>query len=50
VLFPGPPSGARSFLSSITQAMITFTALVFSITIGGYAANWGARPRIDAVR
>jgi uncharacterized membrane protein len=33
VLFPGPPSGARSFLSSITQAMITFTALVFSITI-----------------
>jgi uncharacterized membrane protein len=29
VLFPGPPSGARSFLSSITQAMIAFTALVF---------------------
>ena len=33
VLFPGPPSGARSFLSSITQAMIAFTGLVFSITI-----------------
>jgi len=32
-LFPGPPSGARSFLSSITQAMIAFTGLVFSITI-----------------
>jgi uncharacterized membrane protein len=33
VLFPGPPSGARSFLSSITQVMIAFTGLVFSITI-----------------
>ncbi len=33
VLFPGPPSGARSFLSSITQAMIAFTGLVFSITV-----------------
>jgi uncharacterized membrane protein len=33
VLFPGPPAGARSFLSSITQAMIAFTGLVFSITI-----------------
>ncbi len=32
-LFPGPPAGARSFLSSIIQAMITFTGLVFSITI-----------------
>ncbi len=32
-LYPGPPSGARSFLSSITQAMISFTGLVFSITI-----------------
>ena len=32
-LFPGPPSGARSFLSAIIQAMITFTGLVFSITI-----------------
>jgi uncharacterized membrane protein len=32
-LFPGPPSGARTFLSSIIQAMITFTGLVFSITI-----------------
>jgi uncharacterized membrane protein len=33
VLFPGPPSGARSFLASITQAMIAFTGLVFSITV-----------------
>jgi uncharacterized membrane protein len=33
VLYPGPPSGARSFLSSITQAMIAFTGLVFSITV-----------------
>ncbi len=33
LLYPGPPSGARSFLSSIVQAMISFTALVFSITI-----------------
>ncbi len=32
-VFPGPPSGARSFLSSIIQAMISFTGLVFSITI-----------------
>lgn len=32
-LFPGPPSGARSLLSAIIQAMITFTGLVFSITI-----------------
>jgi uncharacterized membrane protein len=32
-LFPGPPSTARSFLSSIIQAMITFTGLVFTITI-----------------
>ncbi len=32
-LFPGPPAGARAFLSSIIQAMITFTGLVFSITI-----------------
>jgi uncharacterized membrane protein len=32
-LFPGPPSGARTFLSAIVQAMITFTGLVFSITI-----------------
>lgn len=31
--FPGPPSGARSFLSAIIQAMISFTGLVFSITI-----------------
>jgi uncharacterized membrane protein len=33
ILFPGPPSGARNFLSSITQAMIAFTGLVFSITV-----------------
>lgn len=33
LLYPGPPSGARTFLSSITQAMIAFTGLVFSITI-----------------
>lgn len=32
-LFPGPPEGARSLLSSITQAMIAFTGLVFSITV-----------------
>jgi uncharacterized membrane protein len=32
-LFAGPPAGARTFLSAITQAMITFTGLVFSITI-----------------
>lgn len=32
-LFPGPASGARSFLSSITQAMISFTGVVFSVTI-----------------
>lgn len=32
-LFPGPPEGARSFLSSIVAAMISFTGLVFSITI-----------------
>ena len=33
LLFPGPPSGARSFLSAIVQAMISFTAVVFSITV-----------------
>jgi uncharacterized membrane protein len=32
-VFPGPPQGARSFLSAIIQAMISFTGLVFSITI-----------------
>ncbi len=32
-LFPGPPTAARGFLSAIVQAMITFTGLVFSITI-----------------
>jgi uncharacterized membrane protein len=32
LLFPGPPAGARSFLSAIVQAMISFTAVVFSIT------------------
>ena len=33
LLFPGPPDGARSFLSAIVQAMISFTAVVFSITV-----------------
>jgi uncharacterized membrane protein len=33
LLFPGPPAGARAFLSAIVQAMISFTAVVFSITI-----------------
>ncbi|MCZ2401898.1 DUF2254 domain-containing protein [Paenarthrobacter sp. Z7-10] len=32
-LFPGPPEAARAFLSAITGAMISFTGLVFSITI-----------------
>lgn len=32
-LYPGPPSGARSMLSSITTAMISFTGVVFSVTI-----------------
>jgi len=33
VFYPGPPEGARSLLSSIVGAMISFTGLVFSITI-----------------
>jgi uncharacterized membrane protein len=33
LLFPGPPGGARSFLSSIVTAMISFTGTVISITI-----------------
>lgn len=33
VLFPGPPSGARSFLGAVISAMISFTGLVFSITV-----------------
>ncbi len=33
VVFPGPAPGARTFLSSVIQAMISFTGLVFSITI-----------------
>ncbi|GIJ80178.1 Uncharacterized membrane protein [Micromonospora phaseoli] len=32
-ILPGGPAGARSLLSSIITAMISFTALVFSITI-----------------
>ncbi len=32
-LFPGPPEGARSFLGAIISAMISFTGLVFSITV-----------------
>ncbi len=33
LLFPGGPDSARSFLSSVTTAMIAMTGLVFSITI-----------------
>jgi uncharacterized membrane protein len=33
LLFPGGPESARSFLSSITTAMISVTGVVFSITI-----------------
>lgn len=33
VLFPGPPEGARSLLGAIISAMISFTGLVFSITV-----------------
>lgn len=33
LVFPGGPESARSFLSSITSAMISITGLVFSITI-----------------
>ncbi|MGH3981109.1 MAG: DUF2254 domain-containing protein [Pseudonocardiaceae bacterium] len=33
LLFPGPPEGARSFLSAIIGSMISFTGLVFSITV-----------------
>ncbi len=33
ILYPGPPAGARSLLSSIVTAMISFTGLVFSITV-----------------
>lgn len=33
LLFPGPPEGARSFLGAIIGSMISFTALVFSITV-----------------
>ena len=32
-LFPGPPGGARSFLGAVIGAMISFTGLVFSITV-----------------
>ena len=32
-LFPGPPEGARSLLGAIISAMISFTGLVFSITV-----------------
>ncbi|MGH9088926.1 MAG: DUF2254 domain-containing protein [Acidimicrobiales bacterium] len=32
-LYPGPPGGARSLLSSIVTAMITFTGMVFSVSI-----------------
>lgn len=33
VLFSGPPEGARSLLGAIISAMISFTGLVFSITV-----------------
>lgn len=33
LLFPGGPAGARELLSSIISSMISFTGLVFSITI-----------------
>lgn len=33
LLFPGPPEGARSFLGAIVGSMISFTGLVFSITV-----------------
>lgn len=33
VLFPGPPAGARSFLSAIITSMISVTGIVFSITM-----------------
>ncbi len=33
LLFPGPPEGARSLLSAVITSMISFTGLVFSITI-----------------
>lgn len=32
-LYPGPPGGARTLLSSIITAMITFTGMVFSVSI-----------------
>lgn len=33
ILFPGGPDGARAVLGAITSSMISFTALVFSITV-----------------
>lgn len=33
IVFPGGPDGARELLSSVITAMITLTALVFSITV-----------------
>ena len=33
LLYPGPPSGARSFLSSIVTSMIAVTGTVFSVSI-----------------
>lgn len=32
-LYPGPPSGARNFLSSIVTSMITVTGTVFSVSV-----------------
>lgn len=33
LIFPGGPDGARAVLGAITSSMISFTALVFSITV-----------------
>ncbi|HET6964240.1 MAG TPA: DUF2254 domain-containing protein [Acidimicrobiales bacterium] len=33
LFYPGPPSGARSFLSSIVTSMITVTGTVFSVSV-----------------
>jgi uncharacterized membrane protein len=33
MFYPGPPSGARSFLSSIVTSMITVTGTVLSVSV-----------------
>jgi uncharacterized membrane protein len=50
LLFPGPPAGARSFLSAIVQAMISFTAVVFSITTARLNASPGGSRKNIALR